>query len=229
MCAQINPSLPTLGGARGDGETNLRADVVAILNEINGNLDSSNIKDGTLRTADLDSAGTVTALPASPYDGQEINYLADPTNGVVWRFKYRAASAATSKWECIGGSPLSVTIDTAETVATTTFSGLTTDGPTITVPLPGDYDVDLEANTFAPAAVAGAVGQMGFGVAAAAPLPADTAMASIPTVNAPFDIKRSRRKTALAASTVLRCLYAASAGSATFRYRRMCVTPVRVG
>jgi hypothetical protein len=137
MCAQINPSLPTLGGARGDGETNLRADVVAILNELNGNLDSSNIKDGTLRTADLDSAGTVTALP-SGYDGQEINYLADATNGVVWRLKYRAASASAFKWESVG-APAPLYVSSATAIANPAGVAV---APSIILPLAGDYYVD---------------------------------------------------------------------------------------
>lgn len=42
--AQVNPSLPTLGSARGDGETAVRADLVALLGEFNGNIDNANIK-----------------------------------------------------------------------------------------------------------------------------------------------------------------------------------------
>src|SRR3954451_5923766 len=51
----------------------------------------------------LASAPIVTSLPATPVDGQECNYLADATNGVMWHLVYRAADA---KWYYTGGPPL---------------------------------------------------------------------------------------------------------------------------
>lgn len=42
----------------------------------------------------------VTSLPANPVDGQEIYFLADSTNGIIWHLRYRVAS---SKWEYVGG------------------------------------------------------------------------------------------------------------------------------
>jgi hypothetical protein len=36
----------------------------------------------------------VTALPATPVDGQECHFVADATNGVVWHMKYRAADTS---------------------------------------------------------------------------------------------------------------------------------------
>jgi hypothetical protein len=44
--AQVNPALPTMGAERGDGESALRSDVQAILNEFNGNIDTANVKPG---------------------------------------------------------------------------------------------------------------------------------------------------------------------------------------
>jgi hypothetical protein len=55
--AQINPALPTIGGARGDGETNLRADTVALLNEFNGNIDAANMKANSLTGAEMAVGG----------------------------------------------------------------------------------------------------------------------------------------------------------------------------
>lgn len=80
----------------------------------------------------------VTSLPGSPYDGQEVVYLADSANGITWHLKYRSASASTHKWEFIGGSPLISMIDTSEAI-TTTWQNLATDGPSITIPRAGDY------------------------------------------------------------------------------------------
>ncbi len=40
----------------------------------------------------------VTSLPASPTNRMVVDYVADDTNGVVWRFRYRSASASSKKW-----------------------------------------------------------------------------------------------------------------------------------
>lgn len=40
----VNPTLPVLSAARGDGEVNVRNDLIALLNEFNGNIDDANIK-----------------------------------------------------------------------------------------------------------------------------------------------------------------------------------------
>jgi len=85
----------------------------------------------------------VTALPGSPIDGQVIYYTADATNGVVWKLRYRSASASAYKWEYVGGNELS-SIDlnsrTILTAAVTTFATYTS-APSITAPLAGDYRV----------------------------------------------------------------------------------------
>jgi hypothetical protein len=46
--AQISPALPIIGGNRGDGESALRSDVQALLNEFNGNIDASNLANGAV-------------------------------------------------------------------------------------------------------------------------------------------------------------------------------------
>jgi microcystin-dependent protein len=51
-------------------------------------------------------AALVSALPGSPTDGQEIMFLADSTNGIIWHLRYRAASASAYKWESVGPTPL---------------------------------------------------------------------------------------------------------------------------
>jgi hypothetical protein len=84
----------------------------------------------------------VTSLPASPSDGQEVYYAADPTNGVIWHLRYRAASASAYKWEAVGGGgpPLFARVDTLGT-----FTGTWADipsTPTVTLPRSGDYDIE---------------------------------------------------------------------------------------
>jgi hypothetical protein len=78
---------------------------------------------------------TVTSLPGSPVDGQVIDYLADATNGVVWRLRYRTASASTYKWEYVGGAGLYATVATV--IGTPAGVAAT---PAIAVPLAGEYE-----------------------------------------------------------------------------------------
>lgn len=77
--------------------------------------------------------------PAAPSDGDLWDFVADATNGVIWTFRYRAASASAYKWEYVGGNPLRVNVDTAESTASAVLVDLTTVGPTVTIPLSGEY------------------------------------------------------------------------------------------
>lgn len=86
------------------------------------------------------SSSLVTSLPSSPVDGQVIDYVADSTNGVVWRFRYRSASSSAYKWEFVGGAPLDSYVATQQsTSAVGATVGL--GGPSVTVPFAGDYIV----------------------------------------------------------------------------------------
>lgn len=84
---------------------------------------------------------TVAALPSSPYDGQEIIYVADATNGIVWRFRYRAASGAGTKWEFVGGTALTAYLIT-DTQWAASPSYVTSNALILTVPLAGNYDLE---------------------------------------------------------------------------------------
>src|SRR5213080_1814710 len=87
----------------------------------------------------LASAPLVTVLPSTPVDGQECNYLADATNGVVWHLVYRSA---TGKWHYTGGPELYGYIFTEESTTSGAFIDLTTPGPSLTAPLAGTYDLE---------------------------------------------------------------------------------------
>ena len=60
----------------------------------------------------------VSALPGSPFDGQEIYYqnAAMATAGTVWHLRYRSGGG-TYKWEFLGGPPIIATNGTAGTVS----------------------------------------------------------------------------------------------------------------
>lgn len=118
-------------------------------------------RDGTL-TADrliLDSDGKsflfvpiVTALPTTGpsggalMDGQECQYLADATNGVVWHLKYKTS---TTKWHFIGGGSLAAAdVVTDQSTSSTGYTALGTAGPSVTLPLAGDYDISFGSNSY---------------------------------------------------------------------------------
>lgn len=94
----------------------------------------------------LASAPLVTSLPSAPIDGQEIRYVADATNGVIWNLRYRAASSSPYKWEFIGGPPVTTVSPVYPASQSNSSYTNITSGPTFTVPLSGDYIVNHWGN-----------------------------------------------------------------------------------
>lgn len=83
----------------------------------------------------------VSTLPASPSDGQTVYYQSAgmATAGIVWTFRYRTA-AGTHKWEFVGGPPWTAEISTSQNGGSqNAFIDLATVGPSVTVPLAGEY------------------------------------------------------------------------------------------
>lgn len=89
----------------------------------------------------LASAPLVTSLPSAPIDGQEIRYVADATNGVIWNLRYRAASSSAYKWEFVGGAPLSASTISGitGTISSTSFVSASGGNISVSLPLAGDY------------------------------------------------------------------------------------------
>jgi hypothetical protein len=85
--------------------------------------------------AALAAPALVTSLPGSPYDGQQVLY--DAGGGVIWRLRYNSGSASAYKWEAVGAGAL-ISEDLA--VRTPAGSAILALGPTITVPLAGEYE-----------------------------------------------------------------------------------------
>jgi hypothetical protein len=173
----------------------------------------------------------VTALPSSPADGDEV-YLqtaAMATDGAMWHLRYRAASSSAYKWEFIGGPRLYGRVQTNEACTSSTYAALATPGPSIVLPLAGDYDLLLEANpnNF----TNGTQGIMSFDIGATAAVDADSMGMYFNTGNAsvqgPFT--HTNRRTFTAAAT-LTAKYKVSAGGQMFLYdRTLAAIPVRVG
>lgn len=167
----------------------------------------------------------VSSLPVSPVDGQEIYYLVDSTNGVVWHLRYRAASASTYKWEFVGGTDLFSQVATLETTASTTYVALTTPGPAVALPLAGDYNITLGMT----ARVAGdSVMRMSYDIGGTGAVDADALEVRSDSTARYSASMREAKKTGLSAVT-LTAKYASSGGTASFYFRSMRARPVRVG
>jgi len=177
----------------------------------------------------------VAALPSAPVDRQEIYYQADATNGVIWHLRYRSASASSFKWEFIGGRPMIASVATREGgVIGTTYGALTTAGPSITVPLAGDYIVRLGATVELDTATG--VGAMSFDVGVTGAVDADSLWGLGPNIRTDGspgpqrNLRTDIEKTGLTASTALVSKYKRVVASAAFfSDRRMWLIPNRVG
>lgn len=178
----------------------------------------------------------VTALPANPVNGQEVRFLADDANGVVWRLCYRAFKAdgvtpnpSPYKWECIGGPPLAsdVSSDEGLAAATTTYAALTT-AQQVTIPLAGDYDIGVGARVY-PWATSQTL-YMSTQLGATAATDADSANSWVVN-NGAASISHFGRKTMTVGDVAIaaRFRHDSALAQANFSHRWLRVAPVRVG
>jgi hypothetical protein len=183
----------------------------------------------TLETNTLSYAPTtlVTALPTSPVDGQII-YYDTGTDGVVWQFRYDAASASSYKWQFIGGPPLTAYTAALDTRTANTYGDLAGGaGPSLTTPVAGEYLVEVAArlqhNT------ANQVSRMSFTIGAAAASDANSILVRLAADELTFNTDEQTQT--LAASDVLAAKYKNDTGVGTMSAsrRRLRITPVRVG
>lgn len=80
-------------------------------------------------------------FPTPLRDGMIVDYQADAALGVIWSFRYNAASASGSPWQFIGGAPLWAQDATNANLALST----TISGPALTLPFIGNYIVDCRS------------------------------------------------------------------------------------
>jgi hypothetical protein len=171
----------------------------------------------------------VAALPGAPTDQQEVYYQADAANGIIWHLRYNAGSASAYKWEILGSPPpLFSEVVTLETLATiNAYTALTTAGPSLTLPLAGDYDVHVGARALGNAA--SALQRMSFDIAGVAAVDADAASATSAGAGSDsYAEQRYRRKTGLAAATVLLAKYKTTVAGGGWAERFLRATPIRV-
>jgi hypothetical protein len=174
----------------------------------------------------------VTALPGSPVDGQEcifVDSLTAPT--YTWRLRYVAAKA-TNKWVFVGGAPAIRTVDTPEAVAAAAYGDLATVGPSFTLPVAGDYDIQATFVTGTGSSQMTISMSYAIGAAAAS----DAHMVSLLTWNTAglvLAASRTRRHFALAAGAAIVAKYrqdGAGVPTATLiSNRSLSFTPVAVG
>jgi hypothetical protein len=86
----------------------------------------------------------VTALPASPVEGQEVAFVASSGGSTaLWHLRYMAD---LGKWAFLGGMPWAFLVGSRELPGTgNIWVDLPTPGPSFTFPLAGDYDVEAFA------------------------------------------------------------------------------------
>lgn len=186
--------------------------------------------DGPLYVGGIEIGGsTVAGLPAAGTNGQVIYYTADGTNGIIWQFRYRAASASSFKWEFVGGQPLMVSVNnsgiqgTSETTASASYADLATVGPSVTPPLSGDYLVEIGCL----ANHASNTGCMSYQIGATGAADADGIWFGTGANYA--NHYNPRLKTGLTGGAALLCKYKTLGGTADYRNRWIKITPVRVG
>lgn len=168
------------------------------------------------------TASEFTAL-VNPYDKMEIILEVDATAGIYWRFRYRSGSASAYKWEFMGGPPLTAEIATSETTTSVTYADLATVGPSITIPRPGDYNIDFGMRAAHSVASGAASSSLSGGGLTAASTDDVRAFGT-----GQFDVQRRKLGTGLTA-TALKMMYEViSAGTGTFLNRRLNITPVRI-
>ena len=177
----------------------------------------------------------VTSLPASPTDGQEI-ILADSTTAATyaWQLRYNANAVSSYKWDFVGGSQLAAEVTPAESTTSTSYTDLaTTAGQTVTTPVAGDYDIQINSQSRVNSGGAAAGQYISYMTVKVGSNAASDAEANIfgtyCNVESLANIERTIRKTGLAASTALVLKFKSGSGTSTFANRRIAITPVRVG
>jgi hypothetical protein len=165
-------------------------------------------------------------------DGDEVYVEVDATNGIAWHLRYDLTS---TKWRFLGGPPLSALVATDEASAanSSVFVDITTAGPSVTVPLAGNYTLNFGMHTYNTAS-AGNVGMCSPGLAGVAGTDANAAGSSGGGTASTTYVRVCRagsQVTALAATNVVKLQYRTPGGGSTqhFSNRELLVWPTRVG
>jgi hypothetical protein len=183
----------------------------------------------------------VTALPTTGLtDGKEIYFqtTAMATAGLVYHLRYRltnpdgSTNFSSYKWEVICVADLESYIFAPESRAQNGVWGdVATVGPSITVPLAGDYDIAYGGSLMS----SGGSGTPEAAVGLAFNNVEDTNLRAYAGWNSvaggTMSTARQYRKTALAAGTVIKLIYGGNStgGTVTASRRWLRIRPIRVG
>lgn len=175
-------------------------------------------------TPDVDP-GIGTSLPSNPVDGQEFvltDSLSAPT--YAWHLRYIAAKSS-NKWQFIGGSPLYAEVTTSEGTTSGTYAALATAGPSVTLPIAGDYLVTNGALVDSSGTV---TARMSYDIGGTGAVDADSMEQQIPGTGQ-FAGSRERKKAGLTAVTLTSKYKSDGSATATFSNRWLRVIPIAVG
>lgn len=212
-------SLPGAAGAQEGMEVNLRTGSV-----VDRYIYLRSVP-GWVRMNDTVNQSIVTALPTDADEGDQIVYDTG-TAGVRWHLVYDTSDGTTYPWLFIGGAPLLTRVTTSETTTSASYAALSTAGPSVTVPLAGDYIVRIHSNTFNSGV---ATNYHSYDIGGTGAIDSNGIEGAVPSASYSHPGGAENLHTGVAASTAFVSKYKTTAGTATFRYRTMAVTPVRVG
>jgi hypothetical protein len=169
-------------------------------------------------------SAVVAALPGSPTTGQICVYQtsAMATTHVRWLLQYNG-----TKWEFNGGAALTNTVVAGETTTSLTYAALTTVGPSVPLPVAGDYQVEIGALIYNSSS--GSQSWISYDIGATGAVDANAASTycgggSIVQIS----VSKVNVHTGLTAVT-LTAKYRTSLGTATMGNRWMRVTPILLG
>lgn len=171
----------------------------------------------------------VTQIPSSPNKGDEV-YFND--SGTYWHFLCFEPDEIPYPWVFLGGAPKFDIVPTSEQCTSSTYSNLATPGPTITVALPGEYDIEIGARTHS--STPNQEFWMSYSIGATAAADADALdVHSGPngTVShTSFHAYRFKRKTLSSANTTVQAKYRNNGAglSSHWTERSLVIRPVRV-
>lgn len=176
------------------------------------------------------SDGRSATLPTTGLvEGMVYDYVADATNGIIWRVKYNTAEA-TNKWEFVGGSSLFAETQsnlTFEARLNTSYGDLATVGPAIAVPRAGDFDVIVGCVMGQDGGSSDA--RMSYAIGGSGATDNDCLyMQDGPNAAGAYIAGSRKRRKALTAVTVTAKYRSGGAGQAEFTNRWMEILPVRI-
>lgn len=180
---------------------------------------------GRQKTVAYTTPAFVTSLPTAPVDGDEIILTDSLSAGTYhWHLRYVAARAS-NKWVFVGGSPMYGIVATTETSASTAFVDLTTPGPSLTIPVAGDYLISVQCMLFCSTSEAA---YMSPKIGAAATVYTNGGIGFMNNKNSA--LHSVRKVTSIAASTEIKAQYmTAAGGTVSFLERELLIEPIAIG